>query len=225
MLAAEPYFPLEVFVCPDCYFVQIDDHGRAEEIFGEDYTYYSSTSPEFVEHARIYVEHITKFLDLGSQSFVVEAASNDGYLLQHFRKKGIPHLGVEPTDCAEVARSIDINTLNDFFTAETAERIVYDSGKVDLFLGNNVLAHVPDLDDFVKGIVILLKETGVATLEFPHLLNMIKESQFDTVYHEHYSYISYLAVRRTFERHGLEIFKIDKLQVHGGSLRLYVAPR
>ena len=223
-LAAELYFPLEVFVCPDCYFVQIDDHGQPEEIFNEDYTYYSSTSPEFVEHACVYVDHMTELLGLSDNSFVVEAASNDGYLLQHFLKKGIPHLGVEPTGCAQTAQSIGVNTLNDFFTSQSAQQIVDKSGHADLFLGNNVLAHVPDLNDFVKGISILLKKNGVATLEFPHLLNMMKETQFDTVYHEHYSYISYLAVRKTFERHGLEIFRIDKLLVHGGSLRLYVAP-
>lgn len=221
----EPYYPLEVFVCNDCHFVQIFAHGDPKNIFDEDYVYYSSANKLFVEHARQYVNNITDLLTLDENSFVVEAASNDGYLLQHFRDKGIPHLGVEPTGCAEAAEKIGVRTLRDFFTTSNGKKIAENYGKADLFLGNNVLAHVPDLNDFVGGIASILKDSGVATLEFPHLLKMMQQTQFDTVYHEHYSYISYYSVRKTFERHGLEIFRIDEIPVHGGSLRLYAAPK
>jgi hypothetical protein len=223
-LDSEKYYPLEVFFCQDCLFVQIDSHGKASEIFNDDYVYYSSVNPAFLSHAKKYVDDIVPLLSLNQGSFVVEAASNDGYLLKNFRDRNIPHLGVEPTGCADMAMKQGVNSLKEFFTVKTSTAIVEKYGKADLFIGNNVLAHVPNMDDFIAAIAIILKENGVATLEFPHLLNMIKYNQFDTVYHEHYSYISYYAVQKSFARHGLTIFRIDELDTHGGSLRLYVSP-
>ena len=161
-------------------------------------------------------------MSLDKSSFVVEAASNDGYLLQHFYQKNIPCLGVEPTNCANIASSKGINTLKTFFNTETSQMIIEQYSKADLFIGNNVLAHVPNLDNFVKAIKNILKTDGVATLEFPHLLNMIKYYQFDTIYHEHYSYISYIAILKTLNRHQLKAFKIEHIDTHGGSLRLYL---
>lgn len=221
----EPYFPLCVYFCTDCYFVQIEHTQNAGEIFNQNYVYYSSANSAFVEHARNYVDKITAFLNLDTSSLVVEAASNDGYLLQHFLARGIPHIGIEPTNTADVARAKGIYTRKEFFTKAQAQTIAKSHGSADLFIGNNVLAHVPDLDDFVAGISAVLKSSGVATLEFPHLLKMMQECQFDTIYHEHYSYISYVTIQRTFARHNLDIFRIEEIDVHGGSLRMYAAPK
>jgi 2-polyprenyl-3-methyl-5-hydroxy-6-metoxy-1,4-benzoquinol methylase len=220
----EAYYPLCVHVCEHCFLVQIDEEKAATEIFNSGYVYFSSSTEAFVRHAAAYVETITGRLGLTAASFVVEAASNDGYLLQHFRAKGIPCLGVEPSgSTAAVAKAKGIDTLVDFFTAAQAERILAERGAADLFIGNNVTAHVPNLSDFLTGIARLLKPMGVATLEFPHLLNLIREVQFDTVYHEHFSYFSLTAFAEALRRNGLYAWKVDEIAVHGGSLRVYCA--
>ena len=220
----EAYFPLCVYVCDECFLVQIDECAMSSDIFNAGYVYFSSYSEVFVKHAQDYVEHITELLDLNDSSMVYEAASNDGYLLQFFKEKGIPCCGIEPSkSVADVALSKGIPTEIEFFTASSASQFAYKKGYADLFLGNNVMAHVPDLNDFIAGIKTILKPTGVATIEFPHLLHLIQKIEFDTVYHEHYSYFSLLAVQTAFKRHGLEIFHVDELPVHGGSLRIYAS--
>ena len=220
----EPYYPLEVFVCSDCYLVQVEENKDPQEIFNEDYVYFTSNSEAFVEHAKAYVEDISDFLELDDQSLVVEAASNDGYLLQFFQQKNIPCLGIEPSESTAIeARAKGIETITKFFGKETAEEILVSHGPASLFAGNNVLAHVPDINDFVGGIATILADEGVATLEFPHLLNMMVELQFDTVYHEHFSYISLIAAIPIFAKSGLTIFRVEELEVHGGSLRIYCA--
>ena len=220
----EPYFPLRVHVCEKCFLVQIDEYAVSHSIFNAGYVYFSSYSEMFVAHAKEYVSHITELLELHGGSMVYEAASNDGYLLQFFKEKGILCCGIEPSkSVADVALSKGIPTEIEFFTASFASRLAQCKGKADLFLGNNVMAHVPDLNDFIAGIKFILKPDGVATIEFPHLLHLIQNLEFDTVYHEHYSYFSLLAVRNAFERHGLTIFHVKELPVHGGSLRIYAA--
>ena len=218
----ETYFPLKVFVCEKCFLVQIDACAMSSEIFNAGYVYFSSYSEAFVEHARRYVENITQRFALGKQSLVYEAASNDGYLLQFFQQRGVPCCGIEPSrSVAEVAMGKGIPTEIEFFGASFASELVYRRGKADLFIGNNVMAHVPNLNDFVAGIKNILKPDGIATLEFPHLLKLIEHVEFDTIYHEHYSYFSLLAVQTVFEKHGLTIVDIEELSVHGGSLRIY----
>ncbi len=218
----EVSYPLHVYVCERCLLVQLQDFERAENIF-RDYVYFSSYSELWLRCCRGYAEQMTKQYSLGGESLVVEVASNDGYLLQYFRERGIGVLGVEPAaNVAEVARDKGITTEVAFFGVETARRLA-DAGKsADLMVANNVLAHVPDLNDFVAGFKILLKPAGTATFEFPHLLNLIRERQIDTIYHEHFSYLSLLVVDKVFAHHGLRIYDVEKLPTHGGSLRLFV---
>lgn len=220
----EPFYPLHAYVCETCLLVQLEDFEAPEHIFNDQYAYFSSYSDSWLDHARRYTEKITARLGLNQDSFVVEIASNDGYLLQYFVKKGIPVLGIEPSDnVASAARKKGIDTLVEFLTKNSAEEVVARKRRADLVLGNNVLAHVPDLNDFVEGLKVLLSEHGVLTMEFPHLLCLIKENQFDTIYHEHFSYFSFLAVSQIFAKHGLRIFDVDQLPTHGGSLRIYAA--
>ena len=220
----EAIYPLKVFVCERCFLVQVDEYKRATEIFDSTYAYFSSYSKTWLDHARRYVEMATERFGLGSDSQVVEIASNDGYLLQYFVAKQIPVLGIEPTtSTAAAARERNVETREVFFGVDTAKQLVADGKQADLLLGNNVLAHVPDINDFVAGLKIALKPGGTITLEFPHLLQLIRENQFDTIYHEHFSYLSLYAVRAIFVRHGLTIFDVEELPTHGGSLRVYAA--
>ncbi|WP_099864354.1 class I SAM-dependent methyltransferase [Pararhizobium haloflavum] len=219
----ERYYPLNVLVCDGCYLVQLKEYVSPEAIFTE-YAYFSSFSTSWVEHAKTYCEQITARLGLGSESLAVELASNDGYLLQHFAPLGVPVLGVEPA--ANVARAAvkkGIPTLVDFFGVALAERMVAEGQRADLIIGNNVLAQVPDLNDFVAGIAILLKPEGVVTLEFPHIERLIAENQFDTIYHEHFSYFSLLTIDIMAARHGLRVIDVEELATHGGSLRVHLA--
>ncbi len=217
----EVFYPLHAFVCEDCFLVQLDEYVRPDAIFSE-YAYFSSYSTSWVAHARRYVEQITERLGLGAGSRVVEIASNDGYLLQHFVERGIPCLGVEPAaNVAEAARAKGIPTRVAFFGEEEAARMVAEGLRADLLLGNNVLAHTPYLNSFVGGMKRLLAPGGTITMEFPHLLRLMRENQFDTIYHEHFSYFSLLTVRRVFAAHGLTVFDVEELPTHGGSLRIY----
>ncbi|MFN0279623.1 MAG: methyltransferase domain-containing protein [Pyrinomonadaceae bacterium] len=218
----EIFYPLRVFVCEACFLVQIEEYKKAEEIFDQDYLYFSSFSQLWLEHSRRYVEMVCDRFGLDRTSQVIEIASNDGYLLQYFRDRAIPVLGIEPTlSTARAAREKDIETLTEFFGVSLAERLSGAGRQADLLIGNNVLAHVPDLNDFVAGLALVLKPTGVITLEFPHLLQLVANSQFDTIYHEHFSYLSLYTVERIFASHGLEIFDVDEIPTHGGSLRIY----
>jgi len=220
----EPFYPLHAYVCEACLLVQLEDFETPEHIFNDQYAYFSSYSDSWLDHARRYTELIAARLGLNVNSFVVEIASNDGYLLQYFVKKGIPVLGIEPSgNVASAAKAKGVDTLVEFFTAASAQELVAKRRNADLVLGNNVLAHVPAINDFVEGLRILLSEHGVITMEFPHLLCLIRDNQFDTIYHEHFSYFSFLAVTRIFSRHGLRIFDVDRLSTHGGSLRIYAA--
>jgi hypothetical protein len=219
----EKYYPLRVLVCESCWLVQTDDFLDRDEVFDSEYHYFSSTSASWVEHALSFVNYITKELKLDSKSFVVEVASNDGYLLQHFQALGVPNLGIEPTlSTAKVAISKGLSTEIEFFGYGLAKRLVSKYGKSDLLIGNNVFAHVPDLNDFTSGIEYILKPEGVCTLEFPHLLTLLQFNQFDTIYHEHFSYLSLVAIIPLLRRNGLRLFKIDKIQTHGGSLRVFI---
>ncbi len=217
----ETFYPLRVFVCTGCHLMQVPRYVSAREIF-TDYAYFSSFSESWLAHAKAYVEDITELLRLNDASQVVEVGSNDGYLLQCFVEKGIPALGIEPAgNVAIVAREKGIDTLVEFFNAGLAERLKSDGLQADLMIGNNVLAQVPNLNSFVRGVETLLAPTGVATFEFPHLLRMIEGNQFDTIYHEHFSYFSFMSAERIFASHGLTLFDVDELPTHGGSLRIY----
>jgi SAM-dependent methyltransferase len=214
----EVLYPLKIFVCDKCFLVQIDEYKKSGEIFDMDYAYFSSYSSSWLEHSRLYVENISRRLGLNEQSFVMEIASNDGYLLQYVKDKHIPCLGIEPTaSTANVAKEKGIDVLEDFFGSVMAESLK----KADLILGNNVLAHVPDINDFVRGLKIALKPYGTVTMEFPHLLNLITHNQFDTIYHEHFSYLSLMSVQTVFASQGLKIYDVEELSTHGGSLRIY----
>lgn len=218
----EVFYPLDVRVCHNCFLVQLPAHETPDVIFADDYAYFSSYSDSWLAHAKAYVDAITPRLGLNAGSQVVEIASNDGYLLQYFLEKGIPVLGVEPADTtAIVAVEKGIPTLVEFFGTELANRLVAEGKRADLVLGNNVLAHVPDLNDFVEGVKILLKPGGVNTFEFPHLLHLVDRLEFDTIYHEHYSYFSLVTVQQVFAAHGLTVFNVEELPTHGGSLRIY----
>jgi SAM-dependent methyltransferase len=218
----EPFYPLRVLVCQQCYLVQLDEYVSPEHIFTE-YAYFSSYSDSWLKHASRYVDMISQRLGLGGSSLVVELASNDGYLLQYLVRKGIPVLGVEPAvNVAKVAERKGIPTLVKFFGRQTARQMVAVGQAADLVIGNNVLAHVPDLNDFVGGIRILLKPGGVATLEFPHLERLMAENQYDTIYHEHFSYFSLITVEKIFAAHGLVLFDVDEIPTHGGSIRIYL---
>jgi SAM-dependent methyltransferase len=221
--AMEPYFPLRVLVCGRCFLVQLGEYVSPEHIFRE-YAYFSSYSTTWVAHAKAYCEMIAPRLGLGPHSLVVELASNDGYLLRHFLPLGIPVLGIEPAaNVARVAIDSGIATRVDFFGVELAEALVADGRRADLIIGNNVLAQVPDLNDFVAGMTRLLAPEGVITLEFPHLERLMAENQFDTIYHEHFSYFSLITIERLAVRHGLRLIDVDELSTHGGSLRVYLA--
>ena len=221
----EKWFPLRVLVCEKCWLVQAEAYSRAAEIFNDEYAYFSSFSETWLQHSQAFQKEITKDLGLNSDSFVVEIASNDGYLLQYFLQADIPCLGVEPTaSTANAARARGIPTLEVFFSTDIAQSIVDEYGSADLVVGNNVLAHVPDPRDFLDGVALLLGETGLATFEFPHLLNLLTLNQFDTIYHEHFSYFSVTAVKDLLERSGLKLIRIRELETHGGSLRIHAAP-
>lgn len=217
----EPFYPLHVFVCESCFLVQLEEFESPQRIFS-DYAYFSSYSDSWVEHMRRYAVAMIERLELNGSSHVVEIASNDGYLLRHFKASGIPVLGVEPAaNVAAVAQQAGIPTRVMFFGKDAAAALAGESLHADLLVGNNVLAHVPDINDFVAGLKILLKPGGVVTMEFPHLLRLMEGNQFDTIYHEHFSYFSLLAVERIFASHGLTLFDVDELPTHGGSLRIY----
>lgn len=215
-------YPLHARVCEKCWLVQLGEFESPENIFS-DYAYFSSYSSSWLKHAKDYTEYMTKNFDIGKNSKVIEIASNDGYLLQYFKEKGIPILGIEPAkNVAKVAEEKGIPTISEFFGESLAKRLVKEGKRADLLLGNNVFAHVPDINDFAEGLKILLADDGVLTLEFPHLLNLMEKSQFDTIYHEHFSYISLTAAKNILEAHELKIFDVQELSTHGGSLRLFV---
>jgi SAM-dependent methyltransferase len=217
----EAFYPLHVQVCEHCFLVQLPECVSPEHIYSE-YAYFSSYSDSWIEHMRRYADGVTDRFGLDPNSLVMEIASNDGYLLQHFLQRGIPCLGIEPAaNVAKTAIERGIPTSIQFFGQEVARDLAREAGRPDLLIGNNVLAHVPDLNDFVSGMKILLKPGGVITMEFPHLLRLIEENQFDTIYHEHYSYLSLYATEQVFGRHDLTLFDVEELPTHGGSLRIY----
>ena len=223
--SSERFYPLMSFVCDSCWLVQLQDFETPETHFHGEYVYFSSFSDSWLAHARSFVDTAIARFNLGSKSRVVEIASNDGYLLQHFVKAGIPCLGVDPAaNCAQVASDLrGVPTEVAFFGSETARRLLKQGGAADLIIANNVLAHVPDINDFVVGFKVLLAERGTISFEFPHVLEMIQNVEFDTIYHEHYSYLSLLALEPLFARHDLQVVDVERLATHGGSLRLYVA--
>jgi len=218
----EIFYPLRLFVCDQCFLVQIDEYKKSDEIFNQDYAYFSSYSKTWLDHANRYVEMIIDRFGYDGRSQIMEIASNDGYLLQYFQAKQIPVLGIEPASkVAKAAREKGIDTIIDFFGLKLAKQLVAQNRKADLIIGNNVLAHVPNINDFVKGLKIALNPGGVITMEFPHLMHLIEGNQFDTIYHEHFSYLSFHTVRRIFAKHGLILFDVEELPTHGGSLRIY----
>lgn len=222
LAAAEIYLPLKVLVCEGCWLVQTADFASRESLFDKDYAYFSSVSKSWVAHAKAYVADMVERFGLGPDSHVVEIAANDGYLLEHVVARGISCIGVEPTaSTAAAARAKGIHIVEEFFGRSLAERLVAEHGRADLTAANNVLAHVPDINDFVGGFATLLAEGGVATFEFPHLLRLIEDRQFDTIYHEHFSYLSLTAVEAIFTANGLSVFDVESLPTHGGSLRVY----
>ncbi len=217
----EAFYPLNALVCDSCYLVQLDEYVSAADIFTE-YAYFSSYADSWVEHSRVYTEQMISRFNLGAQSQVVELASNDGYLLQHFVKRGVPSLGIEPAaNVAKVAIEKGVPTEVVFFGEKSAKDLLARGKAADLLLGNNVLAQVPDINDFVLGMKILLKPTGVITMEFPHLQRLMEGNQFDTIYHEHFSYFSFIAAEKIFNAHGLKLFDVEELSTHGGSIRIY----
>lgn len=218
---AEAFYPLCVYVCGECLLVQLPEEERPEAIFS-DYAYFSSYSDSWLLHAKTYAERMIERFGFGAGTQVIEIASNDGYLLRWFKEKGVPVLGIEPArNVAEAAAAAGIPTIVKFFGEATARELVAEGKRADLLVGNNVLAHVPGLNDFVAGLKILLAPSGVLTMEFPHLLRLMAEDQFDTIYHEHYSYFSLATVRKVFAAHGLTLFDVEELPTHGGSLRIY----
>jgi SAM-dependent methyltransferase len=218
----EVHYPLRVKVCDRCWLVQTEDYARAEELFSADYAYFSSTSSSWLDHAAGYSRMIIDRLRLGSESFVIEVASNDGYLLKNFVAANVPCLGIEPTaSTAEAAEALGIEVLREFFGEALGRRLADENRSADLILGNNVYAHVPDINDFTLGLTAALKPEGTVTLEFPHLLRLIERTQFDTIYHEHFSYLSLTTVARIFGEAGLRVWDVEELQTHGGSLRVY----
>ncbi|MBA3632984.1 MAG: methyltransferase domain-containing protein [Acidobacteria bacterium] len=218
----EVFYPLGVFVCEKCFLVQIDEFKKADEIFDETYAYFSSFSRTWLEHSKKYVEMMCRRFGFDETSQVIEIASNDGYLLQFFQQRNVPVLGIEPTlSTAQAARDKGVETWTEFFGAELAEKLVEKNLQANLLLGNNVLAHVPNINDFVAGLKIALKPEGVVTMEFPHLLQLVENNQFDTIYHEHFSYLSFYTVKQIFITQGLEIFDVEEISTHGGSLRIF----
>lgn len=220
--SSERYYPLNVMVCEDCWLVQTEDFVSADEMFSADYAYFSNFSEIWKKHCSMFVDKVVDRFGLNSHCRVVEIASNDGCLLRLFKEKGILCTGVEPTSStAEVAKSLGLDIVEDFFSSSLALSLVKDNKSADLIVANNVLAHVPDINDFIKGFKLLLKPTGISTFEFPHVLNLIEKNQFDTIYHEHFSYLSLVSVKTLLAFHGLEIFDVEELETHGGSLRVY----
>jgi SAM-dependent methyltransferase len=218
----EKFFPLHAYVCQNCWLMQLEEFASPDEIFAQEYAYFSSYSDSWLAHAKRYTEMMIERFGLQSDNLVVELASNDGYLLQWFHQAGIPVLGVEPAgNVAEVAQEKGIRTEVKFFGLQTAQELSGTYGKADVLLGNNVLAHVPDINDFVSGMKAMLAPGGVITMEFPHLQRLIEENQFDTIYHEHFSYLSFVAVNRIFAHHGITLFDVEELPTHGGSLRIF----
>lgn len=220
--APEKYFPLRVLVCTECWLAQTEDYTQADELFDADYAYFSSTSTGWLAHAARYAEKMTEQFKLNRTSLVIEVASNDGYLLQNFLRADIPCLGIEPTaSTALVAEKLGIPVLREFFGEALGKKLAAEGKQADLIAGNNVYAHVPDINDFTRGLNAALKVGGVITLEFPHLMRLLEHTQFDTVYHEHFSYLSLYTVSRIFEAAGLRVFDVEELSTHGGSLRIY----
>jgi SAM-dependent methyltransferase len=218
----ERYYPLKVKVCDQCWLVQTEDYAQAEELFCPDYAYFSSTSSSWLAHAARYTDQITKKLQLGGGSLVIEIAANDGYLLKNFLAAGIPCLGIEPTTgTAAAAEKLGIPVLREFFSETLGKRLAADGKQADLLVGNNVYAHVPNINDFTRGLKAVLKPGGTINLEFPHLMRLIEHTQFDTIYHEHFSYLSLYTVDRIFSEAGLRIWDVETLPTHGGSLRIY----
>lgn len=219
--AMEPFYPLHAYVCDSCFLVQLEEFESPQHIFS-DYVYFSSYSESWLRHVKAYTEQMIHRFGFDAKSQVIEIASNDGYLLQYFKEQGIPVLGIEPAEnVAKVAQAAGIPTLTRFFGVRTAEEIFALGTQADLLLGNNVLAHVPDINDFVAGMKLVLKRDGVITMEFPHLLQLLANNQFDTIYHEHFSYLSFMIVEKIFAKHGLTLFEVEELPTHGGSLRIY----
>lgn len=218
----EQWFPLRVLVCEECWLVQTEDFARADELFDADYAYFSAFSSSWLAHSEQYVADMAERFSLNGESLVVEVAANDGYLLQYVKGRGIPCIGIEPTaSTANAARAKGIDIVEEFFGVNLARQLVGEGKQADLTVANNVLAHVPDINDFVGGFTTLLKPDGVATFEFPHLLNLIELNQFDTIYHEHFSYLSLTAVQHIFAANGLRVFDVQELPTHGGSLRVF----
>lgn len=218
----EKWFPLKVMVCDHCWLVQTEDFTDAHELFDADYAYFSSFSSSWLAHAQLYVESMVERFKLDSHSRVIEVAANDGYLLQYVHAKNIPCLGIEPThSTAQTARGKGIEIIEEFFGVALAEKLVEQGYQADLTSANNVLAHVPDINDFAAGFSRLLKPNGVSTFEFPHLVNLVQQNQFDTIYHEHFSYLSLTSVKTIFEKNGLQVFDVEEIPTHGGSLRVY----
>jgi 2-polyprenyl-3-methyl-5-hydroxy-6-metoxy-1,4-benzoquinol methylase len=219
----EIFYPLKVYTCHNCFLVQIDEYKKSDTIFTNEYVYFSSYSQTWLNHAKEYTEKMIRKFGFNENSQIIEIASNDGYLLQYFKARNIPVLGIEPTaNTAKIATEKGIHTIIDFFGVKLASRLATASNlKADLLLGNNVLAHVPDIMDFVAAMKLILKPAGIITMEFPHLMQLIGNNQFDTIYHEHYSYLSLHTVKKIFEFHNLELFDAEELPTHGGSLRVY----
>ena len=218
----EAFYPLKVYTCEKCFLVQVDEYKKSDAIFDSNYVYFSSFSTSWLKHAKQYTDLMTARFGYNQQSLVIEVASNDGYLLQYFKEKNIPVLGIEPTaNTAEAAKQKGIDSVVDFFGVRLAKDLVAKNIQADLLLGNNVLAHVPDIIDFVGGMKVILKPQGVITMEFPHLMQLVDNNQFDTIYHEHFSYLSFYTVKQIFESQGLEMFDVEEIPTHGGSLRIY----
>ena len=218
----EKYYPLKVKVCDQCWLVQTEDYADADELFSEDYAYFSSTSSGWLAHAKAYAEQMTQRLGLNSNSLVIEVASNDGYLLKNFLEMSIPCLGIEPTaSTAEAAEKIGVPVIREFFDEALGQQLAHQGKQADLIAGNNVYAHVPDINDFTKGLKAALKPNGTITLEFPHLMRLLEQAQFDTIYHEHFSYLSLYTASRIFSEAGLRVWHVEELPTHGGSLRIY----
>jgi hypothetical protein len=218
----EVFFPLKVYTCDQCFLVQIDEYKKSDAIFDDEYVYFSSFSTSWLAHAKKYTEKMIDRFGFSKDSQVIEIASNDGYLLQYFKEKNISVLGIEPTaNTAKVARNKGIESITEFFGTSLAKKLISAGRRADLLLGNNVLAHVPDIVDFVSGMKLVLKEEGVITMEFPHLMQLVDNNQFDTIYHEHFSYLSFYTVKQIFNSQGLELFDVEEITTHGGSLRIY----
>ena len=218
----EVFFPLKVYTCNNCFLVQVDEYKKSDAIFDDEYVYFSSFSTSWLAHAKKYTEKMIDRFGLSEKSQVIEIASNDGYLLQYFKQKNIPVLGIEPTaNTAKVAEEKGIESITEFFGTRLAKKLVDQGRKADLLLGNNVLAHVPEIVDFIAGMKLILKEGGIITMEFPHLMQLVDNNQFDTIYHEHFSYLSFFTVKQIFSSQGLDLFDVEEIPTHGGSLRIY----